>query len=124
MAGRLRRQPDLTSNDLLFKLHGPYTPKPLHYEIIVQTADEVQDVENAPAISMSNYLTTSGQAWLTNAVSIYAQRGESPEQIRLLYFNPVALRIWQAMGKYPKTVGALHRPPKVALLSFGVPFSE
>jgi hypothetical protein len=38
--------------------------------------------------------------------------------------NAVALRIWKAMGKQPKLIGAQHRPPKTAQLAFGVPFSE
>jgi hypothetical protein len=38
--------------------------------------------------------------------------------------NAVALVVWKAMGKLPNLIGAQHRPPKTALLSFGVPFSE
>jgi hypothetical protein len=38
--------------------------------------------------------------------------------------NAIALRIWKAMGKLPNLVGAQHRPPKIAYLAFGVPFSE
>jgi U3 small nucleolar ribonucleoprotein component len=57
-------------------------------------------------------------------ISIYAQRGEVREQVRLLHMNAVALRIWKAMGKQPKLIGARHRPPKTALLAFSVRFSE
>ena len=113
-----------TSNDLLFELHGLYTPKTFHYQVVAQSADEVQDIENAPSVSMSHYLETWTKSWLVNTVSIYSQRGKTREQVRLFYFNSVALSIWQAMGKHPTITGALHRPPKAALLVFGVPFSE
>jgi hypothetical protein len=113
-----------TSNDLLFSLQLDQARKPLNYEIIVQNADEVQDIENAPVISMGPYLIESQQARLLTTISIYTLRGESREQVRLLYMNAAALRIWRAMGKQPKIIGALHRPPKEASLSYGVPFSE
>ena len=113
-----------TSNDLLFTLHGVYSPRPLNYEIVAQSADEVQDIRNAPALSMGPYLEESGQARLLTSISIYSQPGDSREQVRLLFMNSVAFLIWQAMGKYPKLIGAQHRPPKNALLTFGVPFSE
>jgi len=113
-----------TSNDLLFTLHGIYSPRPLNYEILAQSAEEVQDVRNAPALSMGTYLEESGQARLLTTISIYSERGKSREQLRLLYMNAVALRIWQRMGKHPKLIGAQHRPPGTALLAFGVPFSE
>ena len=55
-----------TSNDLLFTLHGVYSPRPLNYEVVAQSADEVQDISNAPALSMGSYLYrglgTSGPA--------------------------------------------------------------
>jgi adenylylsulfate kinase-like enzyme len=112
------------SNDLLFKLDGEYSRKSLNYEIVAQTAEEVQDLQNAPVVSMGSYLVESGQAQLLTTISIYSQRGESREQVRLLYMNAAALLIWKAMGKRPRLIGALHRPPKTALLAFGVPFSE
>jgi hypothetical protein len=113
-----------TSNDLLFTLHGVYSPRPFNYEIVAQSAEEVQDIRNAPALSMGTYLEESGQTRLLTTISIYSQRGKSRQQVRLLYMNAVALRIWQTMGKYPKLIGAQHRPPGTALLAFGVPFSE
>src|SRR3984885_3333426 len=113
-----------TSNDLLFALHGVYSPRPLNYEIVAQSADEVRDVSNAPALSMGSYLEESGQTRLLTTIRIYSQLGDSREQIRLLFMNSVAFLIWQAMGKHPKLIGAQHRPPKNALLTFGVPFSE
>jgi len=64
------------------------------------------------------------QAQLLTTISVYAQRGEASAQVRLLYMNAVALRIWKAMGKQANPIDAQHRPPKTALLVFGVPFSE
>ncbi|HZW81523.1 MAG TPA: hypothetical protein VFF50_13695 [Candidatus Deferrimicrobiaceae bacterium] len=113
-----------TSNDLLFSLDGESIRKPLIYEIVAQNAEEVLDVQNAPAISMGQYLIESGQTQLLTSISVYSQRGEHPEQVRLLYMNAAALLIWKAMGKRPKLIGAQHRPPKTALLAFGVPFSD
>lgn len=112
------------SNDLLFSLDRGDSRKTLNYEIVAQSATEVQDIQNAPAISMGPYLIDSGQTQLLTTISIYVQRGEVREQVRLLYMNAIALRIWKTMGKQPNLVGAQHRPPKTALLAFGVPFSE
>lgn len=113
-----------TSNDLLFSLEGENSQKALNYTIVSQSAEEVQDIQNAPAVSMGPYLIDSGQTQLLTTISIYAERGEVREQVRLLYVNAVALHIWKAMGKQPNLIGAQHRPPKMALLAFGVPFSE
>lgn len=113
-----------TSNDLLFSLEGERSRKTLNYEIVAQGVEEVQDIQNAPAVSMGPYLIDSGQTHLLTTISIYAQRGEVREQVRLLYMNAVALHIWKAMGKQANLIGAQHRPPKTALLAFGVPFSE
>lgn len=113
-----------TSNDLLFNLNEQDSEKSLNYGIIAQSAEEVQDVQNAPAVSMGPYLIDSGQTQLLTTISVYAQRGEVREQVRLLYMNAVAFHIWKAMGKKPNLIGAQRRPPKTALLAFGVPFSE
>ena len=96
----------------------------LNYSVIAQSAEDLQDLRNAPAISMGAYLVESGQVKLLTTLSIYAQRGESRDQVRLLYMNAVALRLWEAMGNSPRIIGARHRPPKTALLNLGVPFSE
>jgi hypothetical protein len=96
----------------------------LNYSVIAQSAEDLQDMQNAPAISMGPYLIQSDQVKLLTTISIYSQRGESRDQVRLLYMNTVALRLWEAMGNKPRIVAALHRPPKTALLNFGVPFSE
>ena len=113
-----------TSNDLLFSLNGENSRKTLNYEVVAQSAEDVKDIQNAPAVSMGPYLIDSGQTQLLTTISIYAQRGEVREQVRLLNMNAVALRIWKAMGKRANLIGAKHRPPKTALLAFGVPFNE
>ena len=113
-----------TTNDLLFDLDPERSRTALNYEIVAQSAEEVQDIQNAPAISMGQYLIESEQVKLLTTISIYTQQGESRDQVRLLYMNSTALLIWKAMGKQPKLIGFLHRPPKTALLAFGVPFSE
>jgi hypothetical protein len=113
-----------TSNDLLFDLDPGGSRTALNYEIVAQSAEEVQDIQNAPAISMGPYLIESDQVKLLTTISIYAQRGASRDQVRLLYMNATALLIWKAMGRQPTLIGFLHRPPKTALLAFGVPFSE
>jgi hypothetical protein len=112
-----------TSNDLLRGLIEKHSRTQPGYQIVAQSAQEVQNVENAPSISMGPYLHNSGQAWLLGTISIYSLRGESREQIRLLYMNGEAIRIWEEMGKEPRIIGAQVRPPRTALLTFGVPFS-
>jgi hypothetical protein len=116
--------PSVKSNDLLFSLDPERSRISVNYEIVAQSADEVQDIHNAPAVSMGPFLIESGQTQLLTMISIYSQRGESREQIRLLYMNAAAVLIWKVMGKRPTLIGAQHRPPQTALLVFGVPFSE
>jgi hypothetical protein len=114
----------LTSNDLLHSLEIKHALRALNYQVIAQSAEDLQDIENAPAVSMGPHLSKSGQTRLLTKISIYSLRGDSREQVRLLYMNAAALRIWEEMGKAPKIVGAQVRPPRSALLNFGVPFSE
>ena len=113
-----------TSNDLLFSLRPRSSQKSLNYEIVAQNSDEVQDARNAPAVSIGPWLIESGQTELLTTISIYSERGSSREQVRLLYMNAVAIRIWKAMGNNPMMIGAQHRPPRTALLIYGVPFSD
>jgi hypothetical protein len=68
-----------TSNDLLSSLGGERFRRPLNYEIVAQSAEEVQDTQNAPAVSMGPYLVESGQTQLLTTISIYSERGESRE---------------------------------------------
>jgi len=113
-----------TTNDLLFDLDPGRSRTALNYQIVAQSTEEVQDIQNAPAISMGPYLIESEQVKLLTTISIYTHQGETRDQVRLLYMNAAALLIWKAMGKEPKLIGFLHRPPKTALLAFGDPFSE
>jgi len=113
-----------TSNDLLRRLVSKQSAPALNYQIVAQSAEEVQNTENAPAVSMGPYLLASGQTALLGTISIYSLRGESREQIRLLYMNAPAIRVWRSMGKTPHVVGSQARPPHAALLTYGVPFSE
>jgi hypothetical protein len=96
----------------------------LNYRIIAQSAEDVQNIQNAPAISMAPYLIECGQTQLLNTISVYSLRGESREQVRLLYMNGTAFDVWEKMGKLPTIIGRRFRPPHAALLVFGVPFSE
>jgi hypothetical protein len=113
-----------TSNDVLFRLEALHSTDTLNYRIIAQSEGEVRDIQNAPAISMSCFITESDQTKLLTTLSIYSQRGETSDQMRLLYMNDVAFSIWKAMGKEPRIIGSQHRPPSTALLTFGIPFSE
>jgi hypothetical protein len=120
----IRVSSSYTSNDLLSNLNGEDARRSLNYQTIAQSAEEVGEVQNAPAFSMGPYLISSGQTKLLNDISIYSQRGTQFDQLRLLFMNSTALRIWREMGQRPWVIGAQHRPPLTALLTFGVPFSE
>jgi hypothetical protein len=113
-----------TSNDLLHELVAKRSAAALNYQIVAQSAEDVQNIQNAPAVSIGPYLIESGQDGLLREISIYSLRGESREQLRLLYMNATAIRVWKRMGKTPKIIGEQSRPPRKALLAFGVPFSE
>ena len=112
-----------TSNDLLHRLIKKHGSSPLGYHVIAQNLEDVQDTENAPALSMEPFLHESGQIALLRTISIYSLRGESSEQVRVLYMNAAAIRVWRQMGKIPRIIGSQSRPPLAAILAFGVPFS-
>jgi hypothetical protein len=95
-----------------------------NYTTVAQSRDEVLLPNNSPSISMWPYLVESAQTGRLNKISIYAQRGTSREQIRLLYMNREALALWHEMGMSGSIIGESHRPPHSAQLSFGMPFSE
>ena len=40
----------------------------MHYEVIAQTAQEVQDTQNSPAVSMGPYLVGTGREKLLTTV--------------------------------------------------------
>lgn len=113
-----------TSNDLLHRLMANHSLSEPRYQIVAQSAEEVQNVENAPAVSMGPYLSDSGQSRLLTNISIYSLRGDSREQVRLLYMNATAIRVWEEMGKAPQIIGTQARPPRSASLTYGVPFSQ
>jgi len=94
------------------------------YDVLSQNAKEVQDLTNAPALTVGPYLLETGQTHLLSSISIYSARGESREQLRLLYMNDPALSMWREMGKSARIIGHIKRPPANAALDFGVPFSE
>jgi len=113
-----------TSNDLLHEPLAKHSASNLNYQIVAQSAEDVQNIQNAPAVSIGPYLIESDQTRLLTSISIYSLRGESREQMRLLYMNATAIQVWKGMGKTPKIIGEQSRPPRTALLAFGVPFSE
>ena len=96
----------------------------MSYNVLSQAAAEVADPGNAPAVAIGPYLLRTGQTHLLRVISIYAQRGDSREQLRLLYLNAPALALWREMGKTANTFGETKRPPAEATLVFGVPFSD
>ena len=99
-----------TSNDLLESLISDNTPVEVNYQVVAQCAEEIENIENAPAVSMRPYLIKSGQKSLLTTISIYSLPGERAEQIRFLYMNPEAIRVWEEMGKVPRIIGAQVRP--------------
>ena len=96
----------------------------MSYYILSLTAAEIADIGNAPAVTIAPYLLETNQTGLLRVISIYGKRGDSRDQIRLLYMNATALALWEEMGKVPNIVGEAKRPPLSATLVFGVPFSE
>ncbi len=96
----------------------------INYVVLRQDVVAVRDPENAPAVSMGVYLVGIGEEERFRRISVYQERGDSREAVRLLYMNREALGVWRAMGRPGIEVGQRHRPPRTALLSFGVPFSE
>lgn len=96
---------------------------PLNYSILQQSAKELRETENSPSVSMWPYLVDSAQTQLINTISIYSERGDTAERARLLYMNAAALDVWKRMNRATLPVGEVHRPPRSALLLFGMPFS-
>ena len=97
---------------------------PTFYSMVVQTVEEVRVVDNAPGVSMWPYLLASAQTQRMNTISIYQEAGSTAEKMRFLYLNDVALELWGEMGKSVKVLGRFRRPPRSAVLAFGMPFSE
>jgi hypothetical protein len=95
-----------------------------NYTVIAQDAAEVQDIQNAPPVSMARFLVEHGRLGLLPTISIYSERGTDRGNVRLLYMNAAALRIWKEMGMHPTEIGVQHRPARTAELAFGMPYSE
>lgn len=102
----------------------PPAAERLNYTVVAQNAEEVRDIQSSPSISMSRFLTDHEQMKLVPTISIYAERGTDRSQVRLLYMNAVALRVWKEMGMRPTEIGMRHRPTRTSVLAFGMPFSE
>ena len=96
----------------------------MSYHVLSLTTAEIADLGNAPAVAIAPYLLETNQTSLLRVISIYGKRGDSRDQIRLLYMNAPALALWEQMGKVTHIVGEAKRPPLSATLVFGVPFSE
>jgi hypothetical protein len=97
---------------------------PQNYWVVQQTADEIRDPENAPAVSVPPFLLSTNRMQLLNTISIYGERGASRQVARVLYMNDVALAIWREMGKNFDVRGTCFRPPRSATLLIGVPHSS
>ncbi len=96
----------------------------MSYNVLSLTAAEIADLGNAPAVAITPYLLETKQTSLLRVISIYAKRGDSRDQFRLLYMNEPALALWREMGNIANVIGQAKRPPSNAALVFGVPFSE
>ena len=96
----------------------------MNYTVVSQDATEVQDTRNAPAFSMARFLVERDKMGLLPTISIYAERGNDRNHVRVLYMNATALRVWKEMGMHPTEIGTQHRPARTAALVFGMPFSE
>jgi hypothetical protein len=97
---------------------------PQNYSVVQQTADEIRDPQNAPAVSVPPFLLSRNRMQLLNTLSIYGERGGSRQVARVLYMNEVALAIWREMGKNFDVRGTCFRPPRSAALLIGVPHSD
>jgi hypothetical protein len=95
-----------------------------NYTVIAQDVDEVQDIQNAPAVSMARFLVERERTGLLPTISIYSDRGTDRKTVRILCMNAAALHIWKEMGMRPTEIGVQHRPARTAFLAFGMPFSE
>ncbi len=71
----------------------------MSYHVLSQAAAEAANLENTPAVVIGPYLLATGQTGLLRVMSVYIKRGESREQLRLLYMNAPALALWREIGK-------------------------
>ena len=98
--------------------------KKMVYSILRQSRADLEVSGSSPSVSMWPHLLAKAETQLANTLSVYSERGDSKRNLRVLYMNDVALRIWQEMGQPCDVVGHVSRPPKTAVLAFGKPFSE
>lgn len=96
----------------------------LHYIVIAQSIEDVQNVLNSPSAIMTRYLIHSAQTEVLKHISMYTARATSSGHMRFLYLNPVAFGVWAAMKKSYRLIGRVQQPPPSASLILGTPFSE
>lgn len=111
-------------NNLAFRTLPEFCLESMDYTTVAQDVVEVQDIQNAPAISMGAFLKAVGGMSIFPTISIYTRDGYDRKHTRLLYMNAAGLRVWKIMGMHPRQIGSQHRPPHSAVLAFGMPFSE
>jgi hypothetical protein len=102
-------------------LNSEPSSKPPNYTVVAQSLDELQ---NSASLSMAPFLMEQGRVELLTKISVYAERGNTREQMRLLYMNATALSVWKELGMKPREIGVQHRPSRESQPVFGVPFSE
>jgi hypothetical protein len=86
-------------NSPIFQVLPELFSESLGYTIVAQNAIEVQDTQNAPAVSMGAFLAVVGRMNIFPTISIY---GYDRKHARLLYMNAAALRVWKTMGMPPE----------------------
>ena len=114
----------VSTNNFALQTFPEFFSEGSDYVVVSQDAIEVQDIQNAPAVSMGAFLTAVGKLNIVPTISIYTRHGYDRKHARLLYMNAAALRVWKTMGKHPRLIGTQHRPPHSAVLVFGKPFSD
>ena len=117
-------QHSISSRPLTF-WKGLNAPEPaMNYMAVAQTLLEFKDLQNSPSVSMWPFLVDTQQTGYINQISIYVDLRITRTACRTFYMNAVALRLWRVMDKAGVAVGECHRPPRTAVLAFGMPFSE
>jgi hypothetical protein len=66
-----------TSNDVLFRLDAIHPQPSLNYRVIAQSEFEVRDVQNAPAISMSTFISETEQTQLLTRIRSIAKEAKA-----------------------------------------------